>query len=137
MSVEIAWKQNILVTDSYLLKLLLVVFGFGLQAFICDFSRQNICSVPYVRNTLLNIQTRITMSEEVLVAEKIFEEEVIIEETKGQIKPKAGWANCRFSKKTNKRICLFAMKSKKANKTNLFVRFLRESTARQSAFGFI
>ena len=44
MSVEIAWKQNILVTDSYLLKLLLVVFGFGLQAFICDFSRQNICS---------------------------------------------------------------------------------------------
>ena len=45
MSVEIAWKQNILVTDSYLLKLLLVVFGFGLQAFVCDFSRQNICSV--------------------------------------------------------------------------------------------
>ena len=47
MSVEIAWKQNILVTDSYLLKLLLVVFGFGLQAFVCDFSRQNICSVLY------------------------------------------------------------------------------------------
>ena len=45
MSVEIAWKQNILVTDSYLLKLLLVVFGLGLQAFVCDFSRQNICSV--------------------------------------------------------------------------------------------
>ena len=45
MSVEIAWKQNILVTDSYLLKLLLVVFGFGSQAFICEFSRQNICSV--------------------------------------------------------------------------------------------
>ena len=45
MSVEIAWKQNILVTDSYLLKLLLVVLGFGLQAFVCDFSRQNICSV--------------------------------------------------------------------------------------------
>ena len=48
MSVEIAWKQNILVTDSYLLKLLLVVFGFGLQAFVCDFSRQNICSVLQV-----------------------------------------------------------------------------------------
>ena len=46
MSVEIAWKQNILVTDSYLLKLLLVVLGFGLQAFVCDFSRQNICSEP-------------------------------------------------------------------------------------------
>ena len=39
------------------------------------------------------------MSEEVLVAEKIFEEEVIVEETKGQIKPKAGWANPRFSQK--------------------------------------
>ena len=46
MSVEIAWKQNILVTDSNLLKSLLVVFGFGSQAFICGFSRQNICSVP-------------------------------------------------------------------------------------------
>ena len=45
MSVEIAWKQNILVTDFYLLKSLLVVFGFGSQAFICGFSRQNICSV--------------------------------------------------------------------------------------------
>ena len=48
MSVEIAWKQNILVIDSYLLKLMLVVFGFGLHAFICDFSRQNICSVTNV-----------------------------------------------------------------------------------------
>ena len=47
MSVEIAWKQNILVTDSYLLKLLLVVCGLGLQAFVCDFSRQNICSVHH------------------------------------------------------------------------------------------
>ena len=45
MSVEIAWKQNILVTDFYLLKSLLVVFGFGSQAFICGFSRQNINSV--------------------------------------------------------------------------------------------
>ena len=45
MSVEISWKQNSLVTDSYLLNLLLVVFGLGLQAFVCDFSRQNICSV--------------------------------------------------------------------------------------------
>ena len=45
MSVEIAWKQNILVTDFHLLKSLLVVFGFGLQAFVCGFSRQNICSV--------------------------------------------------------------------------------------------
>ena len=45
MSVEIAWKQNILVTDFHLLKSLLVVIGFGLHAFICEFSRLNICSV--------------------------------------------------------------------------------------------
>ena len=45
MSVEIAWKQNILVTDFHLLKSLLVVLGFGSQAFICGFSRQNINSV--------------------------------------------------------------------------------------------
>ena len=45
MSVEIAWKQNILVSDFQLLKSLLVVFGFGSQAFFCGFSRQNICSV--------------------------------------------------------------------------------------------
>jgi hypothetical protein len=47
MSVEIAWKQNNLVTDFHLLKLLQVVFGLGLQAFVCDFSRQNICSVRH------------------------------------------------------------------------------------------
>ena len=45
MSVEIAWKQNVLVTDFHLLKSLLVVFGFGSQAFVCGFSRQNINSV--------------------------------------------------------------------------------------------
>ena len=45
MSVEIAWKQNILVTDFHLLKSLLVVLGFGSQALICGFSRQNINSV--------------------------------------------------------------------------------------------
>ena len=45
MSVEIAWKQNILVTDFHLLKSLLFVLGFGSQAFVCGFSRQNICSV--------------------------------------------------------------------------------------------
>ena len=49
MSLEIAWKQNILVKDSNLLKLLLVVFGFGSQTFICGFSRQNICSVHKAR----------------------------------------------------------------------------------------
>ena len=45
MSVEIAWKQNILFTDFHLLKSLLVVLGFGSQAFVCGFSRQNINSV--------------------------------------------------------------------------------------------
>ena len=45
MSLEIAWKQNILVTDFHLLKLLLVVLGFGSQTNVCGFSRQNICSV--------------------------------------------------------------------------------------------
>jgi hypothetical protein len=48
MSVEIAWKQNILVTDFHLLKSLLVVFGFRSQAFVCGFSRQNINSVAEV-----------------------------------------------------------------------------------------
>ena len=52
MSVEIAWKQNILVTDFQLLKSLLVVFGFGSQAFICGFGRQNICSVFELLNTV-------------------------------------------------------------------------------------
>ena len=47
MSVEIAWKQNILVTDFHLLKSLLVVLGFGSQAFICGFSRQNINSADF------------------------------------------------------------------------------------------
>ena len=56
--------------------------------------------------------------------------------TKGQIKPKAGLVHRRFSQKTNE-FDLFAVKRKKANKTNLLVRFLGESTARKSAFGFI
>ena len=50
MSVEIAWKQNILVTDFHLLKSLLVVLGFGSQAFVCGFSRQNINSVAVVKS---------------------------------------------------------------------------------------
>ena len=48
MSVKIAWKQNILVTDFHLLKSLLVVLGFGSQVFVCGFSRQNINSVVHV-----------------------------------------------------------------------------------------
>ena len=49
MSVEIAWKQNILVTAFHLLKSLLVVFGFGSQAFVSGFSRQNINSVEHLK----------------------------------------------------------------------------------------
>jgi flagellar motor component MotA len=61
MSVEIAWKQNILVTDFHLLKSLLVVFGFGLQAFVCGFSRQNINSVMRAlgENPILNYKARV------------------------------------------------------------------------------
>ena len=57
MSVEIAWKQNNLVTDFHLLKLLQVVFGLGLQAFVCDFSRQNICSVAKTKADIMNKST--------------------------------------------------------------------------------
>ena len=56
MSEEIAWKQNILVTDFHLLKSLLVAFGFGSQAFVCGFSRQNINRVyPTVKRDHLNL----------------------------------------------------------------------------------
>ena len=60
MSVEIAWKQNNLVTDFHLLKLLQAVFEFGSQAFVCEFSRQTICSVGWAKvliNTLLHHKT--------------------------------------------------------------------------------
>ena len=57
MSVEIAWKQNILVTDFHLLKSLLVVLGFGSQVFVCGFSRQNINSVVKDTHYLENLAT--------------------------------------------------------------------------------
>ena len=57
--------------------------------------------------------------------------------TKGQIKLKADWRAIDSPKKRTNEFILFAVKSKKANKTNSFVRFLGESTARQSAFDFI
>ena len=55
MSVEIAWKQNILVTDFHLLKSLLVVLGFGSQAFVCGFSRQNINSVCSIEHLSIQV----------------------------------------------------------------------------------
>ena len=46
--------------------------------------------------------------------------------TKGQIKPKADWQAIDSPKKRMDGFDLFAVKSKKANKTNLSVRFLGE-----------
>ena len=51
---------------------------------------------------------------------------------KGQLISKADWRAVDSPKK--QMYNLFAVKSKKANKTNTFVRFLEESMARQSAF---
>ena len=57
---------------------------------------------------------------------------------KVKIKSEAGLGRHRFSqKKRTNELVLFAVKNKKANKTNSFVRFMGESTARQSALGFI
>ena len=56
---------------------------------------------------------------------------------KGQIIPKADWRAIDSPKKrTNEFVC-FSVKSKKAKKTNLFIRFLGESAVRQSAYGSI
>ena len=54
--------------------------------------------------------------------------------TKGQIKPKSDWRTVDSPKKRMDEFDLFAVKSKKANKTNSFVGFLGESIERQSAF---
>ena len=62
MSVEIAWKQNILVTDFHLLKSLLFVLGFGSQVFVCGFSRQNINSVnPSITDGVCILPTKCQM----------------------------------------------------------------------------
>ena len=42
---------------------------------------------------------------------------------KGQIKPKAVWALCCFSQKSNKIICFICREKEKGNKTNSFIRF--------------
>ena len=47
---------------------------------------------------------------------------------------KADWRAVDSPKKRTDKFDLFAEKSKKANKTNLYVHFLGESMARQSAF---
>ena len=57
--------------------------------------------------------------------------------SKGQIKPKADLRAVDSPKKQTKEFGVFAVKSKKATKTNSFVCFLVLSVARQSAFGFI
>ena len=68
MSVEIAWKQNILVTDFHLLKSLLVVLGFGSQVFVCGFSRQNINSVLCLLKLKTHSNTIETLTKNELVS---------------------------------------------------------------------
>ena len=56
---------------------------------------------------------------------------------KGQTKPKADWCAVDSPIKQTNEFVLFAFLLFTANKLNLFVRFMGESTAHQSAFGFI
>ena len=56
---------------------------------------------------------------------------------KGQIKPKADRRAVDSTKKRMNEFVLFAFLLFTAKKPNSFVHFLGESTARQSAFGFI
>ena len=53
---------------------------------------------------------------------------------KGQLISKANWRAIDSPKKQTDEFDLFAVKSKKANKTNSSAHFLGESMARQSAF---
>ena len=53
---------------------------------------------------------------------------------KGQLISKADWRGIDSPKKRTDEFDLFAVKSKKANKTNSSVCFLGESMPRQSAF---
>ena len=55
---------------------------------------------------------------------------------KGQIKPKSDWRAIDSPKKQTNKFILFAFLLFMANKTNLFVRFLGESTARPNCFRF-
>ena len=60
----------------------------------------------------------------------------LFQDTKGQIKPKADWHAVDSPKKRANEFVLFAFLLFTANKTNPFVRFLGESTLRQSCFWF-
>ena len=58
--------------------------------------------------------------------------------TEGQIKSKAESRTLDSTQKwTNEFVFFFAVKSKKEKETNLFFRFLGESTVRKSAYVFI
>ena len=57
--------------------------------------------------------------------------------TKNRLISKADWRAIDSPKKRTNEFDLFAVKSKKANKTNSSLPFLGESMARQSAFGFV
>jgi hypothetical protein len=56
--------------------------------------------------------------------------------TKGQIKPKADWPAIDSPKQQMNEFVLFDFLLFMANKTNSFVLFLGESTARQNCFRF-
>ena len=56
--------------------------------------------------------------------------------SKGQLIPKADWRAIDFPKKQKDEFVLFAFLLFTANKSNSSIRFLGESTARQSAFRF-
>ena len=57
-----------------------------------------------------------------------------LDNTKGQLISKADWRAIDSPKKRTDEFVLFAILLFTANKSNSFVRFLEESTARQSAF---
>ena len=57
--------------------------------------------------------------------------------TKGQLISKADLRAADSLKKRTNKFGFFDMKSKKARKTNSFVRFFGESMVRQSVFDFI
>ena len=64
--------------------------------------------------------------------------EKVIFHSKGQIKPKADWRNIDSVKEKSNELVFLPRKTKKQrSKKKLSVRFLGESTACKSAFGFI
>ena len=61
----------------------------------------------------------------------------VINFIKGQIKPKADWRAVDSPKKQTNKFVFVTLKSKKVKKNKFICSFLGESTAHQSAYGFI